>query len=74
MFYEPRVLGPYCESLDPQLAFIAYKKGAGECDDQLIAISHTHGLYHDPGRYLVERQDMELWAKVLNKGEREFFP
>jgi clathrin heavy chain len=69
MFYQPKVLGPYCESLDPQLAFIAYKKGAGECDDQLIAISHTHGLYRDLARYLVERQDMELWAKVLNKVE-----
>jgi clathrin heavy chain len=69
MFYDPKVLGPYCESLDPQLAFIAYKKGAGECDDQLIAISHEHGLYRDLARYLVERQDMELWAKVLNKEE-----
>jgi clathrin heavy chain len=69
MFYDPKVLGPYCESLDPQLAFIAYKKGAGECDDQLITISHAHGLYRDLARYLVERQDMELWGKVLNKDE-----
>ncbi|CAB9523353.1 Clathrin heavy chain 1 [Seminavis robusta] len=71
MFYDPKVLGPYCEALDPQLAFIAYKKGAGECDDQLIQISHTHGLYRDLAKYLVERQDMELWAKVLNKEEGE---
>jgi clathrin heavy chain len=69
MFYEPKVLGPYCEALDPQLAFIAYKKGAGECDDQLIAISKTHGLFRDLAKYLVERQDMELWAKVLTKAE-----
>jgi len=71
MFYDPKVLGPYCESLDPSLAFVAYKKGAGECDDELIAISHTHGLYRDLAKYLVERQDLELWAKVLNKGETE---
>merc|ERR1711966_376166 len=45
MFYDPKVLGPYCESLDPSLAFVAYKKGAGECDDELIKISFTHGLY-----------------------------
>jgi len=69
MFYEPKVLGPYCESLDPQLAFIAYKKGAGDCDDELIKISKTHGLYRDLAKYLVERQDLELWAKVLNKEE-----
>jgi clathrin heavy chain len=69
MFYDPKVLGPYCESLDPQLAFIAYKKGAGECDDELIKVSHAHGLYRDLAKYLVERQDLELWGKVLNKEE-----
>ena len=71
MFYDPKVLGPYCESLDPQLAFVAYKKGAGECDDQLIAVCHAHGLYRDLAKYLVERQDLELWAKVLNKEDDE---
>jgi len=74
MFYDPKVLGPYCESLDPQLAFIAYKKGAGECDDQLISVSKTHGLYRDLAKYLVERQDMDLWAKVLNVEEIESEP
>jgi clathrin heavy chain len=69
MFYEPKVLGPFCESLDPSLAFVAYKKGAGECDEELIKISFTHGLYRDLARYLVERQDLELWAKVLTKDE-----
>merc|ERR1719199_760532 len=71
MFYDPKVLGPYCESLDPSLAFVAYKKGAGECDDELIAISNNHGLYRDLAKYLVERQDLDLWAKVLNKKEGE---
>lgn len=69
MFYDPKVLGPFCESLDPSLAFVAYKKAAGECDDELISISNTHGLFRDLARYLVERQDLELWAKVLNKEE-----
>lgn len=69
MFYEPKVLGPFCESLDPSLAFVAYKKGAGECDEELIKISFSHGLYRDLARYLVERQDLELWAKVLTKDE-----
>lgn len=71
MFYNPKVLGPYCERLDPSLAFVAYKKGAGECDDDLIKIAQTHGLYRDLAKYLVERQDLELWAKVLNKEEDE---
>jgi clathrin heavy chain len=67
MFYDPKVLGPFCESLDPSLAFVAYKKGAGACDDDLIKISFTHGLYRDLARYLVERQDLSLWEKVLQK-------
>lgn len=71
MFYEPKVIGPFCESLDPSLAFLAYKKGAGDCDDELIAICNTHGLYRDLARYLVERQELDLWAKVLNKEETE---
>jgi clathrin heavy chain len=69
MFYEPKVLGPFCESLDPSLAFLAYKKGSGECDEELIKISFDHGLYRDLARYLVERQDLELWAKVLKSEE-----
>eukprot|EP00591_Stephanopyxis_turris_P001746 CAMPEP_0195517552 /NCGR_PEP_ID=MMETSP0794_2-20130614/11004_1 /TAXON_ID=515487 /ORGANISM="Stephanopyxis turris, Strain CCMP 815" /LENGTH=1705 /DNA_ID=CAMNT_0040646371 /DNA_START=237 /DNA_END=5354 /DNA_ORIENTATION=- len=71
MFYDPKILGPYCESLDPSLAFVAYKKGAGECDDQLIKISQEHGLYRDLAKYLVERQDLELWSKVLSKESAE---
>jgi clathrin heavy chain len=67
MFYEPKVLGKFCESLDPSLAFLAYKKSSGDCDDDLIKISFDHGLYRDLARYLVERQDLELWARVLNK-------
>ena len=35
----------------------------------MIKISFTHGLYRDLARYLVERQDLELWAKVLTKDE-----
>jgi len=71
MFYDPKILGPYCESLDPQLAFTAYKKGAGSCDDELIKVCHAHGLYRDLAKYLVERQDQDLWAKSLNKSEGE---
>jgi len=69
MFYDPKVLGPFCEALDPSLAFIAYKKGAGACDEDLIRISLSHGLFRDLAKYLVERQDLELWGKVLHKEE-----
>merc|ERR1712176_636095 len=71
MFYDPKVLGPYCETIDPSLAFLAYKKGAGECDNELISISFSNGLFRDIGRYPVERQDLELWEKVLKKKDAD---
>merc|ERR1712038_1976457 len=45
--------------------------GSGECDGELIKISFDHGLYRDLARYLVERQELDLWAKVLNKEETD---
>lgn len=64
-FYEPKVLGAFCEKLDPHLAFVAYKQAKGECDDELIKVTMDNGLYKDLARYLVERQDLELWTRVL---------
>jgi hypothetical protein len=47
------------------LAFLAYKRANGECDDDIIRVTTEHGLYKDQARYLVERQDLDLWARVL---------
>lgn len=65
-FYNSKVVGTYCESRDPHLAFIAYKRAWGECDDELIEVTNKNGFFKDQARYLVERQSLELWAKVLN--------
>eukprot|EP01006_Ploeotia_vitrea_P027592 TRINITY_DN60369_c0_g1_i1.p1 TRINITY_DN60369_c0_g1~~TRINITY_DN60369_c0_g1_i1.p1 ORF type:complete len:1280 (-),score=86.00 TRINITY_DN60369_c0_g1_i1:31-3870(-) len=73
-YYEPAVLGVFCEKLDPHLAFVAYKQARGECDDALIKVTMDNGLYKDLARYLVEKQDLELWERVLkpeNEGENE---
>ncbi|GMH53196.1 hypothetical protein TrRE_jg3428, partial [Triparma retinervis] len=67
MFYEPAVLGKFCESLDPSLAFVAYKKANGDCDEDLIRVTNQHQLYRELARYCVERQDAELWERVLQK-------
>ena len=64
-FYDSKIVGKYCESRDPHLAFLAYKRANGDCDDELIAISNTHGFFKDQARYLVERQNDTLWDKVL---------
>lgn len=64
-FYDPRVIGLFCEKLDPQLAFFAYKHAHGECDDEIVRVCTDNGLFKDLARYLVERQDLELWTRVL---------
>lgn len=64
-FYDPVVIGAYCEKLDPHLAFVAYKHARGECDDALVKVCTDNGLFKDLARYLVEKQDLELWARVL---------
>jgi clathrin heavy chain len=64
-FYEPRVLGAFCAKLDPNLSFHAYKRASGECDDELIAVAQENGLFKDLARYLVEKQDLDLWQRVL---------
>jgi len=63
-FYDSKVLGKYCEKRDPYLAFVAYKRGL--CDYELIEVTNKNGLFKNQARYLVERQDQELWAYVLN--------
>ena len=36
-------------------------------DHTVKALTHLLHSYCDLARYLVERQDLELWEKVLNK-------
>ena len=64
-FYEPEELGRFCEKMDPHLAFVAYKHGNGACDEALVRVCQDNGLFKDLARYLVEKQDLELWTKVL---------
>jgi clathrin heavy chain len=64
-YYDSKVVGQYCESRDPHLAFIAYKRANGSCDDELIHITSVHGFFKDQARVLVERQSGDLWDKVL---------
>jgi len=66
-FYDSAVVGKYCESRDPHLSFIAYKRSWGECDDALIEVTNRNGFFKDQARYLVERQDLDLWARVLDE-------
>merc|ERR1711871_731028 len=62
-YYDSLIVGAYCEKRDPHLSFVAYRRG--RCDDQLVAISNSAGLFKQQARYLVERRDEQLWEKVL---------
>merc|ERR1711871_1761849 len=64
-FYDPKVIGQFCEKMDPQLAFTAYKQAKGECDDDIVRVTTENGLFKDLAKYLVEKQDIELWCRVL---------
>ena len=62
-FYDSLSVGKYCETRDPHLAFVAYKRG--QCDLELVEVTNKNQLFKSQARYLVERQNAELWAHVL---------
>lgn len=66
-FYDPKVIGKFCEDRDPHLAVIAYKRNPGQCDDELIDCTNRNSLYRIQAQYLVTRQSKDLWLKVLSE-------
>ncbi len=73
IYYESKVLGKFCEKLDPQLAFLAYQRAGGECDPELVTLCQENSLFKELAKYLVTRMNMELWDSVLRveEGEQE---
>jgi clathrin heavy chain len=67
-FYDSLVVGKYAEKRDPHLACVAYKRG--QCDDALIDCTNRNSLFKLQARYVSERQDPALWAKVLSDENR----
>nr|GEZ00807.1 clathrin heavy chain 1-like [Tanacetum cinerariifolium] len=63
-YYDPRLVGKYCENRDPTLAVFAYTKG--QCDEELINVTSKNSLFKLQAKYVVERIDGDLWEKVLN--------
>merc|ERR1719163_2598005 len=64
-FYDSATVGKYCEDRDPHLAYTAYKRAWGSCDEQLVDVTNRNGLLRLQARYLVERQSPELWNMAL---------
>lgn len=64
-YYDSLTVGKYAEKRDPNLACVAYKRGA--CDLALIECTNRHSLFKLQARYVVERADQELWLTVLDE-------
>ncbi|CAM6119092.1 unnamed protein product [Calypogeia fissa] len=63
-YYDSRVVGKYCEKRDPTLAVVAYRRGL--CDEELVNVTNKNSLFKLQARYVVERMEPDLWAKVLD--------
>ncbi|KAI4834912.1 clathrin heavy chain [Plasmodium brasilianum] len=68
--YDKKMIGKYCEDLDPHLAYTAYERANGECDEELINITSKNGLFKLQAKYLISRQSMELWKIVLDESNK----
>jgi len=63
--YDTLTVGKYCEKRDPNLAYIAYRKGQN--DLELVNITNENAMYKAQARYLLERADRDLWMFVLSE-------
>ena len=70
-YYDPKIVGKYCEERNPELAVKAYTRAWGECDNELIELTTRNGMHRVQARYLVERKSPELWAKVLSSENQD---
>ena len=68
-YFDPKIVGNFCEDRDPQLALLAYKKAGGSCDDELINLTNKNAMYRAQAQYLVESLNQDLW-KVYTLQEK----
>ena len=64
-YYDSKVVGKYCEKRDPHLAFVVYERG--QCDQEIVRVCNENSLFKNQARYLVHRQELELWTQVLSE-------
>ena len=62
--YDTLSIGKYCEKRDPNLAYIAYRKGKN--DLELINITNENSMYRAQARYLLGRAEPEIWSFTLS--------
>ncbi|KAI6241003.1 Clathrin heavy chain [Aphelenchoides fujianensis] len=62
-YYDPAIIGMYCEKRDPHYALIAYERG--NCAEEIVKVCNENSLFKNLARYLVRRRDIALWCSVL---------
>ena len=62
-YYDSSVVGLFCETRDPLLAYAAYQRG--NCHRPLIAVCIKNGLWKQLAKHLVHLQSIEFWMEVL---------
>jgi clathrin heavy chain len=62
-YYDPQIIGKYCEKRDPHYALVAYERG--NCDEEIVKVCNENSLFKNLARYLVRRRDIGLWCSVL---------
>lgn len=70
--YDSLTVGKYCEKRDPNLAYIAYRKGGN--DLELVKITNENSMFKAQARYLLERADPQLWSFVLSENNEHRRP
>lgn len=68
-YYDPLLLGKYCENRNPNLSYIAYRKG--HLSQELVDLTRRNGMWKQLARYLVQEKNLELWASVLKDDSRD---
>lgn len=63
-YYDPVVVGKYAEHHNVNLAFRIYSQK--KCNEALVALTNTNGMFREQARFLVTEQIPALWAQVLS--------
>lgn len=64
LYYDSREVGKFCSRRDPQLAYIAYRRG--QCDEEVLQLTNDNSLFREQASYAVDRADGDLWGKILS--------
>lgn len=64
-YYDSIIVGKFCESRDPSLAVIAYRRNNN--DKEQINITNKNSYFKEQAKYLVSRMDINLWNMVLSE-------